>query len=246
MWRDGAMPVRRFLDVAAEMGVEAEIVVPMLGADSELEGSPVRIAGIGVSNDFAKPDLAPEREKVLRGIDLAARHGSDWVRVFAGNVADGVDFDMVRGRIVENLRDMAERAESAGVTLALENHGMLAGRSDQVLDILRSVDSPALMANPDTGNFRLVDEDPVEAIVRLQGRCATAHLKDVKREDADPMYRSLAGVGYRGCTLGSGDVDLAGCLRALNLGVASIEFEGIEDPMTAVPDSVAYIRGVRP
>ena len=244
LWRSGDLSVPQFLDLAATLGVQAEIVVPMLGNDEELDNSPVPIAGIGVSNDFAKPDLAPERDKVLRGIDLAAKHGSKWVRVFAGNVAPDVEFSAVRNTIVENLRDMAERAEEAGVTLALENHGMLAGRAMDVLGIIRDVDSPALLANPDTGNFRLVDEDPVEAIVTLQGKCATAHLKDVMRQDDDPMYRSLAGIGYRGCTLGTGEVDLGACLNALNLPVASIEFAGTEEPLVAVPQSIEYVRSL--
>ena len=80
--------------------------------------------------------------------------------------------------IVDGLSAGAEYAHQNGITLALENHGKMAGRSDQVKTIIEKVGSPGLRANLDTGNFLLVGQNPVDAANELADLIALVHLKD--------------------------------------------------------------------
>ena len=83
-------------------------------------------------------------------------------RVFAGDVAEGITFDQAREWIVEGLALASEYADARGIKLALENHGSLAGRGEQVRGLIEDVraqsENDALGANPDTGNFILVNQ----------------------------------------------------------------------------------------
>ena len=122
-----------------------------------------------VSNNFVGKTDPTERAQAVEqdqgGVDTLANHfGAKTVRVFAGDITPGITFDDGFNWIVEGLALGAEYAYANGVTLALENHGKLAGRSDQVEKILRTVGSPALKANPDTGNFLLVHEASHDAV----------------------------------------------------------------------------------
>src|SRR5205085_183286 len=105
-----------------------------------------------------------QTRKLLDGVDMALTLGTDRVRVFAGNRTEGLSDEQSMEYIVEGLQQGARYAEEKGVTLCLENHGLLAGKGEQVKGIIEAVGSLALKANPDTGNFMLVNEDSVEAV----------------------------------------------------------------------------------
>lgn len=65
----------------------------------------------------------------------------------------GVTLEQASQWILEAMAECAAFAREHGVVLALENHGLLAGKSSQVAEILASVGSPALKANIDTANW---------------------------------------------------------------------------------------------
>ncbi|MFK4997046.1 sugar phosphate isomerase/epimerase family protein [Bacillus sp. N9] len=58
-----------------------------------------------------------------------------------------------RDWIVEGLKRCAQMAEQEQIYLAIENHGLLAGRSEQVEEIIKKVNSPYVKSTFDTGNF---------------------------------------------------------------------------------------------
>ena len=135
------------------------------------------------------------------------------------------------------------------VSFALENHGTLAGRSDQVLGILADVGSPALRANPDTGNFFLVHEPPHDAVAKVATHAGIAHLKDFREVPLDYdgfAYEAIDGLKFAGTALGEGDVALQACVDELRQGRfdgwVNIEYEASEDPITGVARSAAYAR----
>jgi len=184
-------------------------------------------------------------KRITDGVDNAVHFGAKTVRVFAGDLRDTITFDDGLHWIVAGLTEAAAYALENGVTLALENHGKLAGRSAQVETILERVGSPALRANPDTGNFVLVHQKPEEAVAALASRAAMVHFKDFKQVPNDFTgfaYSSLEGVKFAGTAIGEGDVDVAACVAALRQGGfegwLNIEYEGEEDPLTAVARSV--------
>jgi sugar phosphate isomerase/epimerase len=211
-----------------------------------------------VSNDFAKHDAdlrSAELDKIAFGISEALIYGAKTVRIFAGDVKEGMDFESARQWIVEGLCDASSMAHPAGIRLALENHGQLAGKSDQLIPLVEQVrqitGTSCLTLNPDTGNFLLVDESSVSSLIAALPLASMVHLKDFRRVDVDApgaSYHSLAGNAFAGVRLGSGDVDVAGCLSAIRDqgfdGWVSLEYEGDEDPLTAIPASLEVVRNL--
>ncbi|MBV9851342.1 MAG: sugar phosphate isomerase/epimerase [Armatimonadetes bacterium] len=247
-----------FIREAHRLGVEGVELLDFFWKDREAELPAVEAAlgetglamGVySVSNNFAQDDPAQRaaQVQVIRdGVDSAVHFGARTVRVFAGDVRPGLTFQQVFDWIVAGLREAADYAHGKGVTLALENHGTLAGRSNQVADILDAVGSPALRANPDTGNFLLVHQAPHEAVARLAPRAGMVHFKDfraVPDDYAGFAYTSIDGVKFTGQAIGEGEVDLPDCLLSLKAagfdGWLNIEYEAEEDPFTGVARSVA-------
>lgn len=213
-------------------------------------GLPVPI--FSVAQNFAKADpstRAEELEKIAFGIREAEFYGANVVRVFAGDVSDGITFDQAREWIVEGLAAASKIAVAAGIKLALENHGTLAGRGEQVQELIDDVralaGNDALGANPDTGNFMLVNQASHEAIREIASLAAMVHFKDFAQEPAAHegfAYTALNGTRFVGTAIGEGEVDLVACIQTLKAsgfdGWLSVEYEGEEDPLTAVPRSI--------
>lgn len=262
-FQQGKIDVEGFVRKAGDLGAEGVELLDVFWQDRDAEIEPVK-AALGelampvctwaVSNDFAGPDPAERAEAldiVRGGVDEAVNLGSRVVRVFSGNLSDGIPFDDAFGWIVEGLSAGAAYAARHGVSLGLENHGPLAGRSDQVRKIIQSVGSEYLGANIDTGNFLLVNQSPVEAIADL-ARCTVAvHLKDFKEVPADyegTAYSALDGTKYAGTVIGEGDIDLRACLQSLKnsgyRGYLSIEYEGEEDATESVAQSIENTRQI--
>ena len=68
-------------------------------------------------------------------------------------------------------------AERAGVVLAFENHWDYT--ADEVLGLIRRVDSPWLKVTFDSGNALRVGDDPVEAARKLAPYIVCTNLKDI-------------------------------------------------------------------
>lgn len=209
-----------------------------------------------VAQNFAK-EVPAEREvqvqKIRFGVNEAQRFGAKVVRVFAGDVHGDLTFDQARGWIIEGLAKASLYANEHGIKLALENHGTLAGRGEQVRKIIDEVRSmagnDALGANPDTGNFLLVNQPSHEAIRHVADQAFMVHFKDFARAPEGHegfAYEALNGDRFVGTAVGEGIVDLAACVGELQTGGfngwLSVEYEGEEDPLTAVPRSIVNAR----
>lgn len=221
--------------------------IPMV--KQRIRDAGLQLAVYSIGNDFFQPDPAARTQQVkamLEAVDVANRLEVGLIRVFSGNAKQGYALEDGLGWIVDGLRQGADYAAQHGVVLALENHGLMAGRSDQVRQIIETVGSPALRANLDTGNFLLVNQNPTDAARSLADLIALVHLKDFRRagpQDVEHVYRGLDGVGYTGTVVGEGQVDLAtivGILQAAGYtGWLSLEYEGGQDPVTVgVPRSL--------
>src|SRR5579875_1122527 len=169
----GRIDAASFVRYAASIGAEGVELLDVFWRDKEREFAEVeaalRASGLPVSayaigNDLVQPDPG-ERERQVQsirdGVDMALRLGTPRLRVFSGSQKAGVAFDDGAQWIVDGLRAGAAYAAERRVTLVLENHGLFAGRANQVRGIIEAVALPSLRANVDTGNFLLVNQDPV-------------------------------------------------------------------------------------
>lgn len=210
----------------------------------------IRIASYAVANDFVKADPA-EREAalntILNAFPIAKALGTSTIRVFSGNLSEGFTFESALAHIVEGLGLASALAERQGLTLCLENHGQLAGTGAQVLEILNRVGSPALKSTFDTGNFLLVEEDPLRALDVLLPHVGHVHVKDFK-EDPQGRYRSLAGKTFEGTPAGGGLVRMDTIVQRLREagydGEYVLEYEGTGDEAAGIRASFDYFKSI--
>lgn len=257
----GQLDIPNFIQEAKRLGVQGVELLDLYWRDPAAELPEVRAAlqdtglAVGVysvGNNFVQADeaaRAAEVKKITSGVDYALQFGAKVVRVFAGNIEPDYTYEQCLLWIIAGLKEASEYAYGQGVTLALENHGKLAGRSEQVQTILNAVASPALKANPDTGNFLLVHQASHLAVAELATRAAMVHFKDFKLVPdnyAGAAYVGTEGLKFAGTAIGEGEVDLPDCVASLREagfdGWLNIEYEGEEDPFSAVSRSVDYTR----
>jgi len=206
------------------------------------------ISCLAIHQGFVSPDPAVRRQNVehtLHCIDLAYQLGAPSIRLNSGRWGTTATFDelmAVRGNepallgyseddahawVVECIRECLPRAAERGVVLALENHWGLTARPEQVVRIVRDVDSDWLKVTLDCGNFL---DEPYDKLAQLAPYAVQVHAK---------TYYG-GGVWY---TLALDYARVAALLRAVDFkGYVTLEYEGNEDPLTAVPKSVAMLR----
>ena len=262
----GEMDLMSFIDFAAAQAVagvelldafwiDAEREIPLVKA--RMSDAGLEMAVYSISNNFIRLD-ARERQRELddlkRGVDTALALDVNLMRVFSGSYREGVSHEEGMSWILDGLTAGAAYAERQGVTLALENHGRFAGRSDQVRDIIERVGSPALRVNLDTGNFLPVGQDPLEAARDLADLIVLAHLKDMRPAAPDEpghVFADPDGILLTGSVIGEGLVDLPAMIVLLEeigySGWLSLEYEGAEDPVSiGVPRSLDAARRLLP
>ena len=258
----GHMNLASFIDFAARQQVEGVELLDYFWKDEkdelpqvkqQMADAGLKLAVYSIGNDFFQPETdarAKELAQLMHGVDVANQLGVGLMRVFSGSFREGYTLEQGMGWILDGLSAGAEYARQHGVTLALENHGLMAGRSDQVRTIIEKVNSPALRANLDTGNFLLVGQNPVDAAQELAPLVALVHLKDFRKarpDETTQVFKGLDGVSYTGTVTGEGMVDLprvVGILRTAGYnGWLSLEFEGSDDPISiGVPQSLEAAR----
>ena len=257
----GKMDLRGFVEFAARQQVNGAQGVELLDyfwrdraaelpkVKQQVADAGLALAVYSIGNDFFQPDReawARQLADLKTGVDVAEQLGTHTLRVFSGNAKPDYTLEQGLGWIVDGLAAGAEYAAAHGVTLALENHGLMAGRSDQVRGMIETVNSPALQANLDTGNFLLVNQNPTDAARELAGLVALVHLKDFRKAlpaDTEHVYKGLDGAAFTGAVVGEGQVDLKAITdilrQAAYTGWLSLEFEGGQDPLTiGVPESL--------
>ncbi|WAH35571.1 sugar phosphate isomerase/epimerase family protein [Alicyclobacillus dauci] len=202
-----------------------------------------------VTNDCVQSDRSKREQalaSVLKGVEMAKKFSAPVVRVFAGDLKEGYDFDSAVGYIVDGFKEATARIQNDNVVLALENHGKLAGRGDQVKRIILDVGSDKLRSTFDVGNFYLVGQQPMEALAELSGYVAHVHAKDF--EPSDKGFLATTGEYFAGRECGSGIVpygDVVNMLRTIRYDASlSLEYEGDGDEIDGVLKSLAFLRSV--
>ena len=129
--------------------------------------------------------------------------------------------------MIDSIARCLPKAEECGVVLGLENHWGLGRTAEGVRRIVDEINSPWLKITLDTGNFL---EEPYDQLEKL---AADAVLVQAKTYYGGGKWYTL-------------DLDYPGIgeiMRRNNYkGYISLEFEGNEDPMVAVPQSLEVLR----
>jgi sugar phosphate isomerase/epimerase len=129
----------------------------------------IGISGTGVRNNFTTSDKAVRAEGVKHikeWVEVAARLGAPVLRVFADTqmkaqswqtVAPGCTREQVQEWIVAALKECTEHGKQYGVIIGVQNHGDFLQSGDQLLALIKAVDSPWCGAIVDTGYFKTKD-----------------------------------------------------------------------------------------
>ena len=265
-FRDPKISIETVVDKAAELGVDG---VDVLHRQMDIpEREPltdnhraylqklkrqafrkgVSFVCLSTHQTFLSPDAAKitrEVEHTEKCIEICYAMGIPCLRVNTGRWGTIEDFDelmkqrgiepMLPGHteeegfkwVIDGLERCLPRAEKCGVMLALENHWGLARTPEGQLRILNAIPSPWLGALMDTGNFL---EDPYDKLKMIAPKTVYVQAKTYYGGgewytldlDYQRIAKILSDVGYTGY-------------------IAS-EYEGKENPDTAVPKSISLLR----
>jgi len=166
----------------------------------------VEIYSISVRSDMCKPP-GPARDKqtaeLRNWVDVADKLGAGHIRVFGGAIPKDSNEQQAAGWVVEMLKEASKYAGSKGILLGLENHGGVTEKAATVQQIVKTVDSPWVGVNLDTGNFI---RDGYKQIATLLPYAVNAQFKAMIRDESGQNVSAdwprLVGMfrnsGYRG------------------------------------------------
>lgn len=204
--------------------------------------------GFSTHQGFLSPSKETRKKNVeltVSQIELAYSLGIPTMRVNTGTWGTRKDFDDLmkhkgieepaRGHtdeegfkwVIDAYAEIVKTAENRGVTLGLENHWGLGRTPEGVLRVVDAIKSPWLQVTLDTGNFL---EEPYPKLAKLAPKTV---LLQVKTYYGGGLWYTL-------------DLDYPRIAKIMHdakyRGWVSLEFEGKEDPKTAVPKSLALMR----
>jgi sugar phosphate isomerase/epimerase len=252
--REGKMDVPGFVNLCAEMKIDGVELFNSYWKDRDkepveakkaMEKLGVAMACLDVGSDLAHLDPAKRAEgldTLKKGLDIAAFLGA---KVVLSHGSYGHEEPEAPALFIEGLRVATDYASKRGIILTIENAGKMCGRSSQVLDIVKGVNSPWFQATIDIGNFVIPGEDCVSAVRKLCPYVAHVHAKNFV-EIAPPPGSPPGKKAFRGSVLNRGVVDVAACIKAIKDsgfdGYLSLEYEGKVDEKSAVAEGMAYMK----
>ena len=206
------------------------------------------LIGLSTHQGFVSPDKSVRDANVERTrnqINIAQKLGIPTIRINTGRwgtirsfddlmanrgiepIPEGYTEDEGFAWVIDSLGQLLPMAEECGVVLGLENHWGLGLTAEGVMRIVKAINSPWLQVTADTGNFF---DDQYEQFDAIAGNAVLVQAK---------TYYG----GGNWYTLDLDYTKYAEILRRHNYrGYISLEFEGQEDPETAVPKSLQMLR----
>jgi sugar phosphate isomerase/epimerase len=175
------------------------------------------VSGTGVGNNFTVADAAARAKDVAwiqQWAEVAAKLGAPVLRVFADTqmraqtwetVSNGAKRDDVEKWIADDIRACAEHAGKFGVIIGVQNHGDFIKTADNLISLIRRVDSPWCGAIVDTGYFRA--DDPYAEMAKAAPFAVNWQIKQspfgVEKEAEAPtdllrLLKIIRLSGYRG------------------------------------------------
>ena len=253
-WRN----IEKCLEAAADMGFDGVEVLQL----QMLDTSPAALRkiksraftlgldlmGFSTHQSFVSPDEQKRADNILKTTQLmeeAYELGIPTIRVNTGRWGTSKNFDeLMKNRgieprlegytdddgfkwVIDSFEKLVPEAEKRGVIMGLENHWGLGLTPEGVLKIVNAIKSPWLQVTLDTGNFL---EDPYD---RLKMLAPQTVLLQAKTYNGGGLWYQL-------------DLDYARIAKIMRdacyRGYVSLEMEGKEDPVTAVPKSLELLR----
>ncbi len=210
----GRMDVFGFIKKTAELGLDGVMlnIIPWPGREEicvlesfEPEYLDRVKKEIQKYNLYAEIDTnGTEPEHLVEVIKVAHRIGADVIRTYC---CRGVYEPELLDKAPGDIMQVVPMLKKYRIKLAVENHEE--ETADEVIKIIKEVDSPWVGAHCDIGNGMMAWEDPVEAVRKLAPFAFTTHFKDHIVIKDDNEYKVC------GVPAGEGNIDLDECFRIL-------------------------------
>ncbi|HTS17338.1 MAG TPA: sugar phosphate isomerase/epimerase family protein [Verrucomicrobiae bacterium] len=175
------------------------------------------ISGTGVRDNFTVADKsarARDVQRIKNWVEVAAKLGAPVIRVFADTqmrdqtwqtASRGATRDQVEEWIATDVRACADYAGKFGVIIGVQNHGDFLKTADNLINLLKRIDSPWCGAIVDTGKFDVAD--PYAEIAKVAPFAVNWQIKqspfgvetvETKPTDLKRLIRIIRESDYRG------------------------------------------------
>ena len=186
----------------------------------------VPFSGAATGTEMCEPDRAKRQAaiaEIKHWVDVTELFGASHLRVFGGQIPPGVSRPQAISWVVEIMKPACDYSGKKGIMLGIESHGGITSRAEDILEILRQVDSPYAGCNLDITHFREREYEQIEMCIP---HATQTHIRDHfdsgQPIDFDRIWKMFVKGGYK--------------------GYMSAEYEGKEPSATAVPKLVAKIK----
>lgn len=174
-------------------GLQGELHLPLapeLAADpdrvrrrfAERHVELVCLGSSGALSTKNKRESAKERSTVIEYLELAARLGCPYVRVFAGQVERWDHSRAALSRVADALLSLVAPASRLGVTLLVENNGDFSDSAD-LWFLMDAVAHPAIQCCWNQCNAMTLRERATISIPRLRSKIAMVHVCDAQIDE---------------------------------------------------------------
>jgi sugar phosphate isomerase/epimerase len=195
----------------------------------QVEGYGLKVSALAARNDFVQSDpdaVAFEVDRMQRVAQLATILCDEPIlRSEGGAPKDSVPQEFWADALYECFARCTSFADNMGVTLAIDNHGIVTNDGNLLIGLLQRLNHPRIGSNLDTMNFRWADNS-VEECNRFYQELAP-FVKHTHLKDGRGSFKE-----YQGEALGEGEIDLLHALQCLkNVGYNGVylaEYEGSE------------------
>ncbi len=254
IWRD----INKCLEAACEMGFDGlEVLQVQMTNSSPAALRKIKsraftlgldLMGFSTHQSFVFPEEQKRTDNILKTtqfLEQAYELGIPTIRVNTGRWGTSKNFDALMANrgieprlegftdndgfkwVIDSFEKLIPEAEKRGVIMGLENHWGLGIDVAGVKRVVDAIKSPWLQVTLDTGNFL---EDPYDRLAQLAPQTVLMQAKTYYGGglwysldlDYDRIAKIMRDAGYR--------------------GYISLEMEGKEDPLKAVPRSLELLR----
>lgn len=180
-FRSGKMNLFDMMEFAADIGLNAvDLTAYYFSSYPRLPKKPeifalkkralelgLNISWTGVRNNFVTANVESrkaDREMIKDWLDISSRIGSSILRIFTGrNIPDGYSKEQVKEWLIEEYKICANYGEQTGVIVGLQNHNEFLFTADEVIEILKKVDSKWFGLILDISGLRTTNDPYAEA-----------------------------------------------------------------------------------
>lgn len=218
------MDLFEYMDCCKEMGLDGIQIDPqhLESSDDDYLNKIVQYANkCGFYIEYGTTGV--EEQHLLKQLEIAKKLTSPILRTYIGfNPHDkGVDPQKEVAHALDVLNKIKSIAEEYEIKIAIENHCDLT--TDELLSLIKAIDSPYVGVCVDLGNFMIHLENPTESVKKLAPYIIDTHFKDYNS--------SMENWGFKtyGVPLGEGKIDLFSILDIL------VNESGLDRIMLEIP-----------